>query len=69
MGSHVERTPSKVADPMGEAGLTDRDTKNSKLLALKYCGGCESGRNSQSHKRVCWKVGLEQSKQMALFPL
>ena len=61
MGSQAERTHSNVADCMVEVGLAECETKDSKL-AVKYCRGCHDGRNSQSHTRVPWKVGLEQSK-------
>ena len=45
-----------------EAGLAEQKTKDSKL-AIKYWGeGGDRGRNSQSHRRVHWKVELEQSK-------
>ena len=64
MGSgQAEKTSSsKVVDYMGEAGLAGPETKDSKPLAVKYYGDCEGGRNSQSHRRVPWKVGLEWSK-------
>ena len=65
----MEKTPGKAADHMGEAGLAHQGTKDSKLVLVKYCEGCEGGRNSQSPSRICWKVGLEQSEQAALFPL
>ena len=55
-------------DCVGEEGLADWETKDSKPLAVKYCGGCEGERNSLSHRRVCREVGLEQSKRAALFP-
>ena len=29
--------------------------KASKPLAVKICGGCSSGRNSQPHRRVHWR--------------
>ena len=58
----------KAVDTAGEVGLAEWGTKDSKL-AVKYCGGSEGGINSQSHRRVCWKVGLELSEQAALFPL
>ena len=29
--------------------------KASKPLTIKTCGGCGSRRNSQSHRRVCWR--------------
>ena len=44
----MERTRGKVTDCEGEAGLDEEETKDSKL-AVNYCGGCHSGRNSQSH--------------------
>ena len=37
--------------------------------SCKLLWGCHSRRNSQSHTGVCWKVGLEPSKQAVLFPL
>ena len=58
----------KVTDHMGKVGLAEGETENSNL-AIKYYRGCDGGRNSQSHKRVCWKVNLEQRKLAALFPL
>ena len=39
---------------MGEEGLADRGTKDSKRLAVKSCRDCEGGRNSQYHRRVHW---------------
>ena len=59
MGSQEERTRSKVADCSGKVGLAEWETKDSKPLAVNYCRGCDGGRNSQSYRRVCWKVGLE----------
>ena len=44
----MERTRGKVTDCEGEAGLAEEETKDSKV-AVNYCGGCHSGRNSQSH--------------------
>ena len=58
----------KVADHMDEAGLAEWESKDSKL-AVKYCRGCNSGKNSQFHRRVHWKGGLEWSEPAALFPL
>ena len=55
-------------DCRGEAGLAEWESKESKL-AVKYCGGCNGGRNSQFRRRVRWKVGLEGSESPALFPL
>ena len=49
----------------GGAGY--QETKDSKALAVKSCGEREGERNSQSLRRVLWKVGLEWSKQAALF--
>ena len=54
---------------MSEAGLADKETKDSKSMAIKYCGGHESRINSQSHRRVGWEVGLGWNEQAALFPL
>ena len=68
MGSRAERKHSKVVDHMGKERLAERETKDSKL-AVKYCRGCYSKRNSQSHRRIHGKVGLEQSKQVTLCPL
>ena len=31
------------------------ESNASKPLAVKTCGGCGDGRNSQPHRRVCWK--------------
>ena len=67
IGSWADRTDGKIADPTGKVGLAVWETEDSKPLAVKYCGGCEGRRNSQSRRRVCWKVGLEQWKQVALF--
>ena len=53
---------------MGEVVLAEQETKDSKI-AIRYRRGCDSRRNSQSHRRGCGKMGLEQSKQVALFPL
>ena len=77
MGNQSERTRDKAVDCAGEVALADRESKDSKPLAVKYCGGCDGGRESQSHRRVHWKVGLEwevtksgtRSEQVALFPL
>ena len=60
MGSQAERMCGKAADLAGEVGLAEQETKDSNLQALKHCGDCDGGRNSQSHRRVYWKVGLEQ---------
>ena len=49
----------KVADCIGKVGLAEWETKDSKPPVVKYCGGCDSGRNPQSHRRVPWKVGLD----------
>ena len=57
MGSLVERTHGKAADHTGKAELTDRETKDSKSLIVKYCGGCNGRRNSQSHRVVIGKWG------------
>ena len=62
MDIQVERTCIKEADCTGKVGLVDHETKDSKLLSIKYCGGFEGGINTQSHRRVHWKVGLEQSQ-------
>ena len=67
-GSQGERTCGKAVDSVGEAGLAEWETNGSKL-AVKYCGGCDGGRNSQSQRRVGWKVGLEWSNPAVLFPL
>ena len=48
-------------------GLAEQETDSE--LTMDYSGGCHNGKNSQSHRRVCWKVGLEPSKRAALFPL
>ena len=42
MDSQVERMLSKAVDHVGEVGLAEQETKDSKL-AVKYCGGCDSG--------------------------
>ena len=57
-GNPTERTGHKAVDHVGEAGLTEWETKDSKLAA-NYCRGCRGRRNSQSHRRVRWKVGIE----------
>ena len=62
MGSRAERTSDKAADHTDQVGMAEWETKVLKPLAAKYCGDCDVGRNSQSHRRVCRKVGLEQSK-------
>ena len=51
----------KVTDHMGKVGLAEGETENSNL-AIKYYRGCDGGRNSQCHRRVCCKVGLEWNK-------
>ena len=56
-----------VADT-GEVGLAEWETKDSKL-SVKYCGGLPQWEKLSSHERVHWKVVLETSKQVALFPL
>ena len=50
MGSWAERTCGKVADLSRKVALAKQETKDSKPLAVKYCGGCKGGRNSQSHR-------------------
>ena len=46
----------------GKVGVADWKTKDSKPLTVKSWGrGCKGGRNSQSHRRVHWKPGLELS--------
>ena len=35
--------------------VSARRNKASKPLAVKTCGDCDSGRNFQSHRRVCWR--------------
>ena len=69
MGIRAERMRGNVADHVGEAGMADWEAKDSKPLAVKYCGGCNYRRNSQSHRRVCWNVRIEWSEWAALFPL
>ena len=69
MCSQGERTHSKAAECMGKAELAEQETKDSKPVAVKYCGGGKGRRNFQAHRRVRSKVGLEQSKRVALFPL
>ena len=58
-----------ILNCVSEAGLAEWKTKDSKPLAIKYCRGCNSRRNSQSHRRVHWKVGPERSNWAAVFPL
>ena len=55
----AERTPSKAADREGGAGCMGKCDSE---LTVDYDRGCHSGRNSQYHTRVHWKVGLEPSK-------
>ena len=64
----VERTHGKAADCANEEGLPHQETKDTKPLAVNTVG-YEGGRNSQSHTRVCWKVGPEQNEQVTLFAL
>ena len=59
MGSWVERTNSKAVNCTGQAELADWETKHLKPLAVKFCGGCGGGRNSQSYKRVPWRGPLD----------
>ena len=68
MRSRAERTCGKAVDCAGKLGLANRETKDSKSLAVKYCGGCKAGK-PPSVTGVCWKVGLEGSEQAALLPL
>ena len=56
MGSRVG-TEDPQRNLAGEQGLADRETKDSKPLAVKYCGGCEGERNSKSHGRVPLESG------------
>ena len=51
----------KVVDHMGEVVLAEQETKDSKI-AIRYRRGCDSRRNSQCHRRVCCKVGLDWNK-------
>ena len=53
-----------MADHAGNVWLAERETEDSKL-AVKYCGGCLGGRNSQYHRKVHWKVGLLPAKMEA----
>ena len=45
-GSPAERTCSKAAEGAGDVGLTEHKTKDSKPLAVEYCGYFNGGRNS-----------------------
>ena len=45
-GSQEERSHGTVVDLEGKAGLADGETKDSKSLAVKYCGNSEGERNS-----------------------
>ena len=68
-----DRQPSgedewQVGRPCRRGGLAEQETKDSKA-AVKYCRCCHCKRNSQSHRRVYLKEGLEWSKPVALFPL
>ena len=45
-GSWAERMLGKAVDQVGEAEMADGETKDSKPLAVKYCGSCNSRRNS-----------------------
>ena len=56
MGIRAERMRGNMADHVGEAGMADWEAKDSKPLAVKYCGGYKGGKNSQFHRRVRWKV-------------
>ena len=58
----------KAADWAGVVGLAEQEIEDSKL-AVNYCRVCHGRRNSQSLMRVCWEVGLEQSKRGALLLL
>ena len=61
-----QRTHGKAANPVGGDGW--RENWDSELT-VDYSKDCNGGRNSQFHKRGCWKVGLEPSKRAAFFPL
>ena len=63
----AERTHHKAVDHVGWERLAHWETNDSKPLLVKYCGCCEGRRNSQSHRRVIWKVGLQWSEQALLF--
>ena len=66
----TEKTSGKAAGGLGQERqrLVEWKTKDSEPLAVKYHGDCEDGRNSQSHRRIGWKVELEGSQPAALFP-
>ena len=57
--SHIHAPISQEAQLGSEADCKTQvsvwETKDLKLLAVKSCGGCEVGRNFQSHRRVCWR--------------
>ena len=42
-------------DRLWDPGFQHRETKDSKPLAVKICGGCGGERNSQPHRRVHWR--------------
>ena len=65
----MDRTRAKAADHVSKAELAEQEMKDSKPLAVKNYGVCDSGRNYQSHRRVHWKVALEWNKEVVLFPL
>ena len=64
----MERTHSKAVEHVGEAGLTECQTKDSKL-AVNYCGGGHGGINSQSHTRQFIGKWARAEQVSLLFPL
>ena len=54
------RTCSEAADSVGRADwMRNSDSE----LTADY-SGCHHGRNSQSHMRICWKVGYSQAGEL-----
>ena len=49
-----------------QAGLAEWENETQSWLWTTAQGCCD-GRNSQSHRRVCWKEGLEWSRWAAFF--
>ena len=48
----VNRRNKRGARQTAKPRILVWETKDSKLLAVKFCGSYEGGRNSQSHRRV-----------------
>ena len=43
------------ASETSQSRVSAQEKEASKPLAVETCGGCDSGRNSQPHRRVHWK--------------